>query len=120
MPVSPSQRSGLAALRDFPITTCELCRAKGKHEFVNDYTAALCFRVDTAIKATLNALNSESHSTCFRSQKEVSIHNVPHPYLAKALYGDCRRIELFNIAHGSKFYIASEAGTLKQMETNLC
>lgn len=78
----------------------------------------LCASGDTAIKAMLNALNSESHSTCFRSQKEVSIYNVPCLYLIKALHGDSRRIELFDVA--SKFYVASEVGTLNQMETNLC
>lgn len=43
---------------------------------------------------------------------------MPHPYLTKALHRDSRRIELFNIAHVSKFYIASEAGALNQAETN--
>lgn len=120
--VSPSQRSGLAALRglsDHKLVS--FVRAKGKYECCKThYTAAVCFRVDTAIKAVLDALGSESHSTYFRSQNEVSIYNVPRPYLIKALHGDSRRIELFNIAHASKFYIASEAGAVTQRETNLC
>lgn len=45
----------------------------------------LCASGLTAIKAMLRALNSESHSTCFSSQKEVSMYDVPRPYLIKAL-----------------------------------
>lgn len=101
------------------VIACELCRAKGKHECCKThYTAALCFRADVAIKAMLTALNFESHSICFRSQKEVSIYSVPHPYLIKALHGDFRRME--HIAHTSKFYIGSEGSALNQVEKNLC
>lgn len=91
----------------------ELCRAKGKHECCEThYTGALWFGVDAAIQATLSVLDCESHSTCFRSHKEVCIYGVPGHSLIKALHGDCRRIELFNIAHASTFPIAREAGAL--------
>lgn len=35
---------------------------------------------DIAVKAMLTALNFESHSICFRFQKEASIYNVPCPF----------------------------------------
>lgn len=84
--VSAGQRSSLATLKGtLQVITCELCRIKGKHECCKShYTAALCFHI--AIKVMPTALNFESHSICFRSQKEVSIYNVPHPYLIKALH----------------------------------
>lgn len=69
--VSAGQRSSLATLKGtLQVITCELCRIKGKHECCKSYyTAALCF--DIAIKVMPTALNFESHSICFRSQKDL-------------------------------------------------
>lgn len=64
-----------------------------------------------------NNLNSESHGTYFKPQKKICVDNS-----ATLLFscGGFRKIELFKIAHTSKFYLANQPGALKEMETSLC